>query len=106
AEKLPHLGRRERKLGGDLLGPGLAPELLEEFALGPDDLVQPLDDLRGKADRARLVDQRPPQRLSDPPARVGREPETPPPVVLLDRADQPQRALLDQVEKRQPLATV
>ena len=39
-------------------------------------------------------------RLADPPGRVGGELEAPAPVELLDRAVQPERALLDEVEKR------
>ena len=53
------------------------------------------------ADRSRLVRQRARDRLPDPPGRVGRELEPAPPVELLDRADQAEVALLDQVEQRQ-----
>src|SRR3712207_7136937 len=43
------------------------------------------------------------KKQSDPPGRVRGELVAATPVELLDRADQPQRALLDEVEKRQPL---
>ena len=60
----------------------------------------------GHPDRPGLVRQRAGDRLPDPPRRVGRELEAAPPVELLDRADQSERALLDQVEERQPLVAV
>ena len=43
-------------------------------------------------------------RLADPPGGVGRELVAAAIVELLDRADQPQRALLDQVQERQAAA--
>jgi hypothetical protein len=57
-------------------------------------------------DRARLVRERARDRLPDPPGGVGRELVTAAPVELLDGADQPQRAFLDQVEERQALVAV
>jgi hypothetical protein len=45
-------------------------------------------------------------RLTDPQGGVGRELEPSPVVELLRRADKTDRALLDQVEKRQPLVAV
>jgi hypothetical protein len=60
----------------------------------------------GQTDRAPLVGDRPGHRLADPPGRVGRELEALRPVELLDRADQPEVALLDQVEQRQARARV
>src|SRR3712207_1515255 len=45
-------------------------------------------------------------RLADPPGRVRRELVAAPVVELLDRADQAERALLDQVEEREPAAEV
>ena len=74
--------------------------------LGTVHLLEPLDDVDGHADRARLVRQRARDRLADPPGRVGRELVAAPPVELLDRPDQAQRALLDQVEERQALVAV
>ena len=58
------------------------------------------------ADRPRLVGERPCDGLADPPGCVGRELEAPPPVELLDGADEPQGAFLDQVEERQALIPV
>ena len=45
-------------------------------------------------------------RLADPPGRVGRELEAAPVVELLDGADEPQVALLDEVEERHASAHV
>ena len=67
---------------------------------------------RALADKARMIRmpvhivERARDRLADPPGRVGRELEPAPPVELLDRPDQAQRALLDQVEERQALIAV
>ena len=91
---------------GDLLGGGLAAQLGDELALGAADLVQLLDDVDRDADRARLVGERAGDRLADPPGRVSRELEALAVVELLRGADQAERALLDQVEERQPLVAV
>jgi hypothetical protein len=81
---------------------GLAPEQLHELTLDVGDPVQLLDHVDGDADRPRLVGDSPRHRLADPPGRVGRELVAAPVVELLNRADQPQAALLDQVEEAQP----
>ena len=91
---------------GDLLGGGLAAQLGDELALGAADLVQLLDDVDRDPDRARLVGERSGDRLADPPGRVGRELEALAVVELLRRANETERALLDQVEERQPLVAV
>jgi hypothetical protein len=57
-------------------------------------------------DRVRLVRDRALAGLADPPRRVGRELEALAVVELLDRAVQPDRAVLDQVEQRQAVALV
>src|SRR5207302_301860 len=72
--------------------------------LDVDDLVQLLDHVDGDADRARLVGDRAGHRLPDPPRRVGRELVALAVVELLDRPDQAERPLLDQVEKGQAAA--
>ena len=91
---------------GDLVGGGLAAQLGDELALGAADLVELLDDVDGDADRARLVGERARDRLADPPGRVGRELEALAVVELLRGAHQAERALLDQVQERQPLVAV
>src|SRR3712207_5339946 len=78
----------------------------DELALGTADLVQLLDDVDRDPDRARLVGQRAGDRLPDPPRRVGRELEALAVVELLRRANQPERALLDEVEERESLVAV
>ena len=45
-------------------------------------------------------------RLANPPRRIGGELEAAAPVELLDRADEPERPLLDQVEEREALVAV
>ena len=97
---------RQVGLVGDLLERRLAAEHRPERALGAVHLLQPLDDVHGHPDRARLVGERPRDRLADPPGRIGRELEAAAPVELLDSPDQPERALLDQVEEREPLVAV
>src|SRR4051812_24472131 len=57
-------------------------------------------------DRAGLLLQRALHRLPDPPGRIGRELEAAAMVELLDRADQADDALLDQIQERQPEAAV
>ena len=85
---------------GELLLRRLAAELDLEPARGARQLLLALDDVDGNADRARVVRDRALHRLADPPRRVGRELEAAAPVELLDRAVQPERSLLDQVEER------
>ena len=97
---------RQARLFGDLLERRFAAELRPERALGAVHLLQALDDVDGHADRARLVGERTRDRLADPPGRVGRELVAPPPVELLDGADQAERSFLDQVEERQALVSV
>ncbi len=91
---------------GDLVGGGLSPELGHELALGPADLVELLHDVHRYPDRPGLVRQRPRDRLPDPPRRVRGELESLAVVELLRRAHQPERALLDQVQERQPLVAI
>src|SRR5207302_10402161 len=64
------------------------------------------NDVNRDPDRPRLVRKRTSDRLPDPPGGVSRELEAPAVVELLGRADETERALLDQVEKRKPLVPV
>ena len=91
---------------GDLLRRGLAAELLHELALDVHDLVELLDHVDRDADRAALVGDRARDGLADPPRRVRRELVAAAVVELLDRADEAERALLDEVEERQAAAEV
>ena len=79
---------------------GLAAELDLEPARGARQLLLPLDDVDGDADRARVIRDRALHGLADPPGGVRRELVPAPPVELLDRAVQAERALLDQIEER------
>ena len=106
AQDLAHLVGRHLELLGDLLRPRLATEALHELTLDVDDLVELLDHVHRDADRARLVGDRARDRLPDPPGRVRRELEALAVVELLDRADQAERALLDQVEEGEAAAEV
>src|ERR1700730_8924797 len=87
-------------------GVGSAAAGRDQFALGATNLVELLDDVDGDPDRARLVSKRTGDRLADPPGRVRRELKALAVVELLRRADEADGALLDQVEKRQPLVAV
>ena len=103
---LEHLLDGEGRLIRDLVERRLAAELRPEKAIGTVDLLQALDDVDGHPDRPRLVRERPRDRLADPPRRVGGELEPAAPVELLDRADQPERSLLDEVEEGETLVPV
>ena len=59
-----------------------------------------LGDVDRQADRPALVGERPRDRLADPPGRIGRELVAELVVELLDRPDQAEVPLLDQVEQR------
>ena len=101
-----HLLDRQLRLGCDLVLVRLALQAEHQRALGAVDLLEALDDVHGEADRAALVGERAGHRLTDPPGRVGRELEVAAPVELLDRADQAEDALLDQIQEAQALTAV
>ena len=94
------------RLLGDLCAGRLPAKGCPEVPLGPVQLLQPLHDVHGHPNHARLVGQCPRDGLADPPGGVGGELVPPAPVELLDGADEPQRAFLDQVEERQALVAV
>src|SRR4051794_37852625 len=106
AHDLLHLVERQVDVECDLEGQRLPAELGLQPALRAHDLVQLLDDVHRHPDRARLVGERPPHRLADPPGRVRRELEALAPVELLRRAHEPDRPLLDQIEERQTLVAI
>src|SRR6266540_2350621 len=105
-EDLAHLLGRELHLAPDLLRRRLAAEVLQELALDADQLVDRLDHVHRDADGARLVGDGPGDRLADPPGRVRRELVALGVVELLDRADEAEVALLDQVEEQHAAAHV
>src|SRR5919198_945192 len=106
AENVADLARCAVQLGGDLLGRGLAAERLDELALDVHDLVELLDHMDRDPDRAALVGDGARHGLPDPPRRVGGELVPAPVVELLDRADEAERALLDEVQEGETTAEV
>ena len=100
------LGEREPGLLGHLLVARVAGQPQGERPLGAVDLLQPLDHVDRQPHRARLVGQAAGHRLADPPGGVGRELQVAAPVELLHGADEPDRALLDQIQEAEALAAV
>ena len=98
----------DRHLGGvrDLLIGRVVRQLRRQLALDAGELALALLDVRGQADRPRRVREAALDALADPQRRVRRELEALAPVELLGRADEPERALLDEVAKRQPQTLV
>ena len=103
---LQHLVRGDVHLLGQLLRGGLAAQVLEQLALDAAELVDDLDHVHRDADGAGLVGHRAGDRLADPPGGVGGELVALGVVELLDRADQAEVALLDQVQERHAAAGV
>ena len=103
---LEHLLDGERGLVGDLVERRLAAELRPQLPVCAVDLLQALDDVHRHADRPRLVRECTRDGLADPPRRVRRELEAAAPVELLDRADETERSLLDEIEEREALIAV
>src|SRR5919202_395014 len=99
AQRLVDVLDRQPGRLGELVLRRLAPRLDLEPARRARQLLLALDDVDGHADRAGVVRDRALDRLADPPGRVGRELVAAPPVELLDRAVEAERALLDQVEE-------
>ena len=79
---------------------GSRPKFLEKLARLANQLVDRLDHVHGDADRAGLVGDGAGDRLANPPGGVGAELVALGVVELLDRADQADIALLDQVQQR------
>ena len=98
--------RRQAQHAGDFLGRGRAAQLLGQPGAGPPPLREQLDHVGRDADRLGGVDQGPLDRLLDPIAGVGREAGADGRVEALDRPQQAQVPLLDQVLQAQALAGV
>src|SRR6266542_5895390 len=90
----------------DFLDGRLAPQLLEQGTLHPDQAVDGLHHVDRDADGAGLVGDGPRDRLPDPPGGVGAEFEALLVVELLDRADEADVALLDEVQEAHAAADV
>ena len=97
AERLLDVLRARIRWPRELLQRRLASVLDLELAAEPGQLARRSCDVRGDADRLRLIRDRPLAGLADPPGRVGRELEALAPVELLDRAVEADDALLDEV---------
>src|SRR6266536_3022469 len=93
-------------LAADLLRGRLPPEILQQLPLDTDQLVDRLHHVHRDPDRPSLVRDRPGDRLPDPPGRVRGELETFGVVELLDRTDQPEVSLLDQIQQEHAAADV
>src|SRR5713101_5132104 len=101
-QHLAHLVHGDVHLRRDLLRGGLAAELLDELARGPDELVDRLDHVHGDADRAGLVGDGARDRLPDPPGRVRRELVAAAVLELVHGLHEADITLLDQVEELEP----
>jgi hypothetical protein len=105
-QRLVDVVRGDPGRGGELLARRLASELELEPPRGAAEGDPAVDDVEGQTDEAAVIADRPPDGLTDPPARVGREPVAATPVESLGGAEQPERAFLDQVGKRDAEASV
>ena len=101
-QDLPHLIHRHIQLVGDLLGAGLMAVGVQQLAGDLLDPVDRLDHVHRDADGAGLVGNRAGDRLADPPGGVGRELKALGVVELLDRLDEAEVPLLDEVQKLHP----
>src|SRR6266498_1028770 len=103
---LQHLLGGDVHFLGQLLRSGLAPKVLEQLALDTTKLVDDLDHVDRYANGPGLVGHGAGDRLPDPPGGVRGELVALGVVELLDRADETQVALLDQVQERHAAAGV
>src|SRR5713226_6601405 len=103
---LPHPLRGDPHLLADLFLAWLPPNLLEQAARHPRQLVDHLNHVYRNADRSRLVSEGTGDGLPDPPVGVRGELETLVVVELLDRTDQAHVALLDQIQEAEAAAEV
>src|SRR5262245_10723526 len=101
-EQLLHTFLREATLLRELLHRRLAIQLLRELAARAHEPTNLVRDVDRKTDRAALDGERARSCLADPPGRIGRKLVAELVVELLDRADQPEVPLLNQIEQRHP----
>src|SRR5919197_458291 len=87
-------------LRGELRVRRLAVQLLRELAARAHEAPNLVGHVNGKPNRTSLIGERTRHGLADPPGRVRRELVAHLVVELLDRADQPEIAFLDQIEER------
>src|SRR5215210_6815209 len=103
---LDDVGQRQVGSGGDLLVARLVAELRRQLTLDAPDLPGALRHVNGEPDRPARVLEAALDGLADPERRVGGEAEALAPVELLDRADETQHALLDEIAERETLTLV
>ena len=87
------------RAGASSAGVGSRPSLPVQLCLHPLAALQSVVHMRGQANGARMILDRADQGLSNPPNGVGGELEAACVIELLDRADQAQVALLNQVRE-------
>jgi uncharacterized membrane protein len=101
AQNFAHFGDRQLQPLGQLFVGRLAPEFLHHLPRGPDQLVDGLDHVHRDADGARLIGDRPRDRLPHPPGGVGGELIAAPVLELIHRLHQTDVAFLDQIQELQ-----
>ena len=79
---------------------GLPAQILQQFPLNPAELINNLHHVHRDTDRSRLIRHGARDRLADPPRRIGGKLIALGVVELLHRTNQPQVALLNQIQKR------
>ena len=84
---------------GDFFGRRLAAELLNQLALGADELVDGLDHVHGDANGAALIGDGAGDSLANPPSCIGGEFVAAAPVEFVNAAHQADVAFLNQIEE-------
>src|SRR5579884_1048507 len=98
-DNLTHFLRADLHLLGNLLRCRLAPQVLQQTTADADQTVNRLHHMHGDTNRARLVSDSARNGLANPPRRIRAELVALRVVELLDRANQANIALLDQVQQ-------
>src|SRR3989338_4865707 len=100
-QDLAHLIQGDFHLGSDLLRGRLPPDLLHQITGGANQLVDGLDHVDRDTDRARLVGNRPGNRLANPPRRICRELVTALVLELVHRLHETDVPFLNEIQKLQ-----
>ena len=106
AMHLVELRERNARSLRQLLRRGRTTELADQHLAHLLELLLRLEHVHRDADRARLVGERTTDRMTDPPARVRREPQTAAVVEARHRVHEAEVALLDQVGERHAATVV
>ena len=105
-EDIAHAVNRHVHLGCNLLGRRVMTQLLKQLTGYADDLIDGLNHVYRNTDGTRLVCNRTGDCLTNPPGCVGRELKALGVVELLNRLDQTQITLLNQVQEEHAAANV